>query len=55
MAYRTLDDLDKIISSLNTLSNQAQKREEKRYSRDSSQYDMYKKQILIHLARIDWM
>jgi len=41
MAYQTLDELDSIISTLNTLSNQSQRREEKRYSRDASIYDEF--------------
>ena len=39
MAYKTINDLDSIIGVLNTLSNQAQQRENKRYSRDSAIYD----------------
>ena len=45
MAYKTINDLDSIIGVLNTLSNQAQKKEQRRYSRDASQYDGYKNQI----------
>jgi len=45
MAYRTLDELDSIISTLNTLSNQAQRREDKRYSRDASIYDEFNSEL----------
>ena len=41
MAYKTINDLDSIIGVLNTLSNQAQKKEERRYSRDASIYDEF--------------
>ena len=45
MAYQTLDELDSIISTLNTLSNQSQRREEKRYSRDASIYDEFNRDL----------
>ena len=45
MAYNTLGDLDSLISSLNTLSNQAEKRESKRYSRDASIYDEFNSDV----------
>jgi hypothetical protein len=45
MAYQTLDDLDSIISTLNTLSNQAQRKEETRYRRDASIYDDFNSDV----------
>ena len=45
MAYNTIADLDSLISTLNTLSNQARQSENQRYRRDASVYDDYNADI----------
>lgn len=45
MAYNTIADLDSLISTLNTLSNQARQSENQRYSRDTSVFNDFNEQI----------
>mgnify|MGYP003149590146 CR=1 FL=1 len=46
MAYRTLDEIDGLIKVLNSLSNNEDKTESRRYSRNENQYLIYKSDVL---------
>jgi hypothetical protein len=46
VAYRTLDEIDGLIKVLNSLSNNEDKTESRRYSRNENQYLIYKSDVL---------